>query len=1381
MTRRIHPLRPFRLALGAGLILVALALSLAAADPASAARYVSMGDSYSAGTGLEESDHNWGTAATDKDCHRAQKAYPALIRGALGASNSFKFAACTGARTNHITSSGQHGNPAQVNAEGVGSDTVDITISIGGNDAGFGDVLLRCGMPLVSCNTEINDAQSHINNTLPGQLNSVYNAIKAKAPNARVGVLGYPRLFPADGDDCSAATFFSADEINRLNQTADMLADTIRARARAHGFTFIDSRPAFLGHAWCENEWINGLSNPTHKSFHPNAAGYQGFADITRAAMLAAPTRGFARGPNGRLAFTATRDGNAEIYTVNADGSHPVNLTRNAASDEAPVFSPDGTKIAFASNRAGTATKFDIWVMDWDGSNPRRLTTSTGDDYDPSWSPNGKQIVFRSDRDGDNEIFKMNADGTNLWDGAAVHQLTRNTASDFLPSFSPDGAEIVFQRYTAGSSTGQGNEVMKMNADGQGQINLTNNASNINDGAPSFSPDGSQIVFHSNRNGNFEIYTMGATGGTVTRRTNNTVDDRNPSYSPNGSQITFQSVRDGASRIYTMSSSGTSQTRRTNHGGSDTTPSWQGDSRNPESQITAGPPAVTNQSTATFEFTSDEPGSSFQCQLSGGWTSCVSPFSTGSLPDGNHTFRVRAVDPSGNTESTPSSRSFEIDTQAKVTEILAGPSGPTNDPEVTFSFGSSASVTFECRVTGEGLAAEWEDCASPWQPGALEDGSYRFEVRATDTVGNVEDPPQGLDFQVDTVAPGASVASGPEPLSSVTNPVFELDSDEEGVTFECSLVRAGSEPDWQTCVTPRETGPLDDGEWSFAVRAIDPAGNTGPASMPHEFSVDTVAPDSSVVSGPGPRHESGEISVEFLSGDPTAAFECRLDSSDDADWQPCESPFEADGLEHGQHQVEIRATDPAGNVQSASTVHTFGVFTGPNYQVTTRPSDPTGDNRPIFDVVSDDPGATFRCKLDGAVTWLPCSEVYDPVSETPRLADGRHTMEIMATDSFGEETELDPISWVIDTTPTAIQILSGPTRLANSRTATFLIDPVRPGIDLMCRIDGWEWARCPGGEDDGTPREVTFTGLLDADHLLEVRGEGSFSGAGPIATYEWTVDATAPIVSLASGPRGRVASASARFDFSTTEQGASFECRLDGAAFAPCAAPHGLTGLADGERRFEVRASDPAGNVSAPVARTWTVDTTGPWVTLESFPASGSKAGKGRFEFSSDEPGAFSCQLDGSGWLPCRSPYTLDIAPGSHRFEVRATDEIGNEGAPVAHQWQAVAPPVKPVVRLNRAVRVGRKAKVQLATIRCRSACQITVPKRVRVRSGRVTVPARLVVPRRRFAGQVKVSLRIPARLRRALRSRPGNFRLKIVARGEAGKVASSVRVKLRR
>ena len=153
---------------------------------------------------------------------------------------------------------------------------------MGGNDAGFADVLTECAQPgwMSNCNGAIDGAQSIINNTLPARLSTLYASIKAKAPNAKVVVVGYPRIF--QGEDCNAFTWFSPAEETRLNQTADLLNSKTSAQAGAKGFTFANPTSRFIGHAVCDDvEWLNGLSNPVGESYHPNVAGHRdGYAPL---------------------------------------------------------------------------------------------------------------------------------------------------------------------------------------------------------------------------------------------------------------------------------------------------------------------------------------------------------------------------------------------------------------------------------------------------------------------------------------------------------------------------------------------------------------------------------------------------------------------------------------------------------------------------------------------------------------------------------------------------------------------------------------------------------------------------------------------------------------------------------------------------------------------------------------------------------------------------------------------------------------------------------------------------------------------------------------------------------------------------------------------
>jgi len=220
-------------------------------------------------------------------------------------------------------------------------------------------------------------------------------------------------------------------------------------------------------------------------------------------------------GENGLIAFASDRDGNNEIYIMDADGTDQARLTTNAASDSDPSWSPDGTRIAFISSRDHFTA--EIYVMDADGTDPTRLTTNTATDFQPSWSPDGTRIAFTSARDGNSEIYVMHADGTNQT------RLTTNTANDGDPSWSPDGASIAFASNRDGNS-----EIYVMDADGSGQTRLTTNTAV--DFGPAWSPDGSRIAFTSQRDGNFEIYAMNVDGSDQTRLTTNAALESTPDW-----------------------------------------------------------------------------------------------------------------------------------------------------------------------------------------------------------------------------------------------------------------------------------------------------------------------------------------------------------------------------------------------------------------------------------------------------------------------------------------------------------------------------------------------------------------------------------------------------------------------------------------------------------------------------------------------------------------------------------------------------------------------------------------------------------------------------------------------------------------------------------
>ncbi|GAA1871105.1 SGNH/GDSL hydrolase family protein [Myceligenerans crystallogenes] len=242
------------------LSLTTIPLATTQATPSYAAgeSYVALGDSYSSGTGT-------GTYINDgSDCLRSTYAYPSLTAAARNYSLNFR--ACSGAVVADVTTT-------QLGA--LTSATKYVTISVGGNDAGFADVITECALPgwASDCAGAVAEARSIVTNTLPGRLNTLYSAIRTKAPAAKVVVVGYPKIF--NGEDCDWLTFFSPADEAALNDGVVLINSVMRAAATAKGFTFADPVGGFTGHAVCDStEWINGFSSPVVESYHPNRLGH---------------------------------------------------------------------------------------------------------------------------------------------------------------------------------------------------------------------------------------------------------------------------------------------------------------------------------------------------------------------------------------------------------------------------------------------------------------------------------------------------------------------------------------------------------------------------------------------------------------------------------------------------------------------------------------------------------------------------------------------------------------------------------------------------------------------------------------------------------------------------------------------------------------------------------------------------------------------------------------------------------------------------------------------------------------------------------------------------------------------------------------------------
>src|SRR5574341_889656 len=253
------------------------------------------------------------------------------------------------------------------------------------------------------------------------------------------------------------------------------------------------------------------------------------------ATVVPSPTPDLPLEGNGRIAFASDRDGDFEIYSMEADGSDVAKLTILPDYDTNPSWSPDGTRIAFNSSRDGYT---QIYVMNADGSDETRLTFDTENSSGPVWSPDGQHIAFHSNGDATaSDIYIMDADGSN------IVQVTSGPESDGEAAWSPDGTQIVFDCDSEGDGV---EDICVMNADGSNFHALTNDppvdsggvadgepaAAGITDVSPAWSPDGTQIAFVSDRDSSEDIYVMDVDGSNVIRLTDDPSSDTDPTWQP---------------------------------------------------------------------------------------------------------------------------------------------------------------------------------------------------------------------------------------------------------------------------------------------------------------------------------------------------------------------------------------------------------------------------------------------------------------------------------------------------------------------------------------------------------------------------------------------------------------------------------------------------------------------------------------------------------------------------------------------------------------------------------------------------------------------------------------------------------------------------------
>jgi large repetitive protein len=675
--------------------------------------------------------------------------------------------------------------------------------------------------------------------------------------------------------------------------------------------------------------------------------------------------------------------------------------------------------------------------------------------------------------------------------------------------------------------------------------------------------------------------------------------------------------------------------------------SWVIDTAPPTATIGPKPANPSSDSTPSFGFTAGE-SATFECKLDGGaFAACSPPKTLGTLPDGAHTFTVRATDPAGNT-GAEASYTWTIDTVAPAATIATKPSNPSNNKSPSFTFSAGEPSSFQCKLDAGAAAA----CTSPQSYADLADGAHTFIVRATDQAGNAG-ATTSYTWTIDTVAPTTTITSKPDNPTSDKSPTFAFTAGEPS-TFQCKLDGGALSP----CTSPQNYGNLAGGAHTFAAKATDLAGNAG-AEASYAWTIDTVNPIAAITSQPSNPTNDKSPTFAFNAGEPST-FQCKLDG---AAFAACTSPLAYGDQGDGAHTFIVRATDKAGNTgPDASYTWTIDT-TAPTVAITNKPSNPSNTSFPSFTFAASETGTTLVCRLDGAA-FAACTS---PTSYA-NLGEVAHTFVVKAADAAGNTGPEATYTWMIDTTAPIASITSQPSNPSSVKSPSFAFAANEAGT-FECKLDAAAFAACVSPKG--------YTNLGDGSHTFTVRAIDGAGNVGVNVGYTWAIDATGPIVTITQKPADPTTSQAANVGFTANEQ-ATFQCKLDAAAFAACTSPKGYSGLAEGSHTFAVKATDALNNAGLETTYTWRIDITPPMVAITAKPTNPSNDSAPSFAFTASEGGStFSCRLEGGGFSPCSSPKAYSgLTDGSHSFGVKATDAAGNTGPETSVVWSidTVAP-----------------------------------------------------------------------------------------------------------
>jgi hypothetical protein len=729
------------------------------------------------------------------------------------------------------------------------------------------------------------------------------------------------------------------------------------------------------------------------------------------------------------------------------------------------------------------------------------------------------------------------------------------------------------------------------------------------------------------------------------------------------------------------------------------------DTTKPIAPVVTGPAGPSQVRNPVFSW-SGEAGARAECSLqekagsAGAWTTCATPYAPSLAADGSWVLSVRLVDAAGNTSDPGQSGAYVFDTTPPATPVVTAPPSPGRDLAPSWSASTEEGSHADCRLSGPGQLGSWAPCTLPMTTSISGDGTYTFEVRTTDVAGNVSAVGTAT-YDLDTTAPAAPVVAQPTSPGRNRNPFVSFTS-EPGTSGMCKLTHGSTVlSDAAPCGSPTTlnlTG-LSDGAYTLSVRAIDAAGNIGPAGTA-TYVLDTTAPAAptmTLVAGSPSSDRAPQFGFNVELGT-TPSCKVTLPSAVVRDLT-CTNAVTLDlsGATDGDYVLNVRATDPAGNVSVPATTTYHLDSNAPAAPKVVGPATPGSIRNPVWKISSSSPA---ECRLLRGTTvmkdWAPCTTSY--AADLFAQPDAVYILEARVIGT----TAATMSRYRLDTSGPAAATIVGPPSPSTDRKPTWAVSSADTTVHAECRVMVFtgvlkDWAPC-AVSTAGSLYTLDLTGLGDGTYSLLVRLTDAAGNVGPTATSDYVLDTSAPAAVGVIAPLSPGNDTTPTWTL-TSAAGVNLECRLSSGQkvisdFAPCtgAFTADLSGLPDGTYTLTVHALSAAGTPGPDTTSGYILDTTAAGgLGALSGPTGPSRDRAPRWTFTLPSGTTGVCKVTLAGKVfrdgPCISPFVLDLsnaADGTYTLTVRAIDQAGNPSAPsTANYILKTTPPPAPVLTMT--------------------------------------------------------------------------------------------------